>query len=133
MRLAARTDRVSRTRIQLNSGLDVAAIGKVASAPPHGDARDTDLLAQRLFGGQRITGRNCSAGDLVVQHEEELAVLTAHPPQAATARTCHASHARSSETTLSGRLTRIIERVSRLYLPIWPTYTISITGRRDIN
>jgi len=57
---------------------DQAGVGKVGQRPSHGDPRDTELVAQRLFGRQRITGRQCAPGDLVVQHQEQLSVQR-HP------------------------------------------------------
>ena len=57
---------------------DQARVGQVAQGSTHGDARDAELVAQRLFGRQRVAGRECTPGDLVVQHQEQLSVQR-HP------------------------------------------------------
>src|ERR1700761_9272024 len=54
--------------------LDIAVLGQVRQRPADRDARDPELVAQRLLGGQRVAGRQHPAVDLVVQHQVELAV-----------------------------------------------------------
>ena len=51
---------------------DVALIGQVGQCPPDGDAGDAELIAQLLFSGQGVPRRDGPAGDLVVQHQEQL-------------------------------------------------------------
>jgi hypothetical protein len=45
---------------------DVALIGKIRQRTPHSDAGDTELFAQLMFGGQRVTRRDGATLDLVV-------------------------------------------------------------------
>ncbi|CAG7457476.1 hypothetical protein PICSAR35_03396 [Mycobacterium avium subsp. paratuberculosis] len=54
--------------------LDVALRGQVRQRPSHRDARDPELIAQRLLGGQRLTRGDDAAVDFVVQHQKQLAV-----------------------------------------------------------
>ena len=57
---------------------DVALLGQIGQRSPHGDPGHPELVAQRLLSRQRVTGSDSAAGNLVVQHQEELA-MQRHP------------------------------------------------------
>src|SRR5271155_5153097 len=57
---------------------DVALLGEIGQRSSHGDTGHPELIAERLLGRQRVTGSDSAAGNLVVQHQEELA-MQRHP------------------------------------------------------
>ncbi len=54
------------------ASFDVALLGEVGQCPTHRNAGHPELVAKGLLGGQRIAGSDRAAGDLVVQHQEQL-------------------------------------------------------------